>query len=149
METPVYEDRPQFDWWLRLILIGAPSAIFIAGAAVLSIEPLAGFILVVTAAFEALLFKAVFPTSYQIFPDRIRVALGGPLGFNIPFTRIRMVRPGGGAGFAPSVNFITSARNVIVIMTARGWWITISPSNKALFLDQLARYLGKDRVKSV
>ncbi len=147
MQTPVYEDLPRLDWWLKAIIILVLAGSFIPGIMLLSSDPEEAYPLFGTGVFVAALFKAVLPTRYQIFPDRIRVVLGGPFALSIRFDRIKAVRIGS-RGFRPTANFITSVRNVLEIVRVKGMAITISPSKKEVFLDQLALYLGKDKIEN-
>ncbi len=145
MQAPVHQDIPRYDLWLKVILWGVPVALATGGVVRLSMEARGAYWVLAEALFIALVFKAVMPTRYLVYPDRVRIALGGPLGMNIPFSRIRRVRRGT-AGLTPTINFVTSARGTIQIDRMGAMSVVISPSRPDFFLEQLALYLGKDRI---
>lgn len=94
--------------------------------------------------FDALLFKAVLPKRFQIFQDRLKIILGWPFAFNIPFSDIQEVRPG-----SPSQTFIywgsrlvTSKQGIVEIVHRHGLSLVISPANTDMFLEQLNQALG-------
>lgn len=46
-----------------------------------------------TTAFDALLFHLVLPRRYQVFDTRLRIVLGWPVHWDIPFSTIKEARP--------------------------------------------------------
>lgn len=94
--------------------------------------------------FDALLFNAVIPRRFQIFQDRVRVVLGRPFVFNIPFSTIREVRSvSGSKAFAYwGLRFATSSKAVVEIVRHKGLNVVISPANKNMFLEQLTQALN-------
>ena len=93
--------------------------------------------------FDALIFHAVLPRRYQIFQDRLRIILGHPFAFNIPFSTIREARSTSGLkAFAYwGLRFATSSKGVVEIVRHQGWNVVISPANEGLFLEQLNQAL--------
>jgi len=89
--------------------------------------------------FDGLLFHAVIPRRFQLFEDRLRIVLGSPFAFNVPYGVIREVRP------APSdeafvywgLRFATSTKNLIEIIRSEGLNMVISAGDKDMFLEQL------------
>jgi hypothetical protein len=78
------------------------------------------------------------PRRYQIFEDKIRIALGGPFGVNIPFSNIIRVVPAPGVKSIAygGIRLATSSRNVVEITRRRGGSIIISPRNRDVFIEQ-------------
>jgi len=92
MEKLVYEDTPGYDLWLKSILGGVLALTLILGVVLLSEDIGAALAMFGLTLFDALLFKAILPQRFQIYQDRVRIVLGGPLAINIPFSNIRTVR---------------------------------------------------------
>jgi hypothetical protein len=81
------------------------------------------------------------PQRYQVYSDKVRIVLGWPLAWNIPFTTIKEVRSASGAkAFAYNgVRFATSSKGIVEIIRSKGCNAVISPSNKEIFLEQVSR----------
>jgi hypothetical protein len=90
--------------------------------------------------FYAVLFRLVMPRKYQVYSDKVRIVLGGPFAWNIPFSTIKEVRLASGASaFAYNgVRFATSYRDVVEIRRSKGCNVVISVSNKDVFLEQVS-----------
>jgi len=144
MKSPaflLYEDTARTDTWLKLMLGGILVMFLVLGGVFLFQDKEDAFGMFGIAVFYALLFKIIMPQRYQIYSDKVRIVLGGPLAWNIPFTTIKEVRSASGAkAFAYSgVRFATSSKNVVEIRRSRGCNVVISPSNKEIFLEQASR----------
>ena len=139
----IFEDNPQYDLWLKLILGGIPAITFILGVVLLSSDLVTAMIMFGVTIFDALLFHAVLPRRYQIFPDKLRIALGRPFAVNIPLATITEARSASGAkAFAYwGIRFATSSRNVVEIVRHKGMNVVISPSRRDLFLEQMEQVL--------
>jgi hypothetical protein len=137
----LYEDTARTDAWLKLMLGGILVMFLVLGGVLLFQDKEDAFVMFGIAVFYALLFKIVMPQRYQIYSDKVRIVLGGPFAWNIPFTTIKEVRPASGvSAFAYSgVRFATSSKNVVEIRRSRGCNVVISPSNKEIFLEQVRR----------
>ncbi len=137
----LYEDTPRTDMWLKLLLGGIPVLLLVLGGVLLFQNKGGAFGMLGIAVFYALLFKIVMPQRYQIYSDKIRIVLGGPIAWNIPFSTVKEVRSASGAkafGYN-GVRFATSSKNVVEIRRSRGCNVVISPSNKDVFLEQASR----------
>ncbi|MBI4295499.1 MAG: PH domain-containing protein [Chloroflexi bacterium] len=134
----VYEDKPAYDIWLKLVLGGVLLITFVSGIALLFQEPEGAWVMFGETLFLALLFKAILPTRHQIFADRIRIVLGGPFAMNIPFTSIKEVRPGSSRQtmIYSGLRFATSAKTVVEITRREGMNVVISPGKREMFLEQ-------------
>jgi hypothetical protein len=137
----LYEDTSRTDMWLKLMLGGILVMFLVLGGVLLFQDEADAFVMFGVAVFYALLFKIIMPQRYQIYSDKIRIVLGGPLAWNIPLSTIKEVRSASGAkAFAYSgVRFATSSRNVVEIRRSRGCNVVISPSNRDIFLEQASR----------
>jgi len=138
-----YEDIPKYDLWLKLILGGTLAFTFVLSIVLLSVDLLGAWIAFGVTIFNVLLFHAILPRRYQIFQDKVRIALGRPFAFNIPLSTIREARSASGSkAFAyRGLRFATSSRSVVEIIRHKGWNVVISPANRDLFLEQLAQAL--------
>ena len=143
MKALVYEDAPRYDLWLKLILGGVLALTFILGVFLLFEDIVAAWVMFGVTLFDALLFKAILPQRFQIYQDRVRIVLGGPLAINIPFSNIRTVRTVSARKvFVYWGNrFATSTHSVVEIVRKEGLGLVISPANADTFLEQLNRVL--------
>jgi hypothetical protein len=143
----LYEDNPKVDMWLR-IMLGCILLMFLVLGLVLLFQDTEGaFAMFGALVLNALLFKLVMPQRYQIYSDRVRIVLGGPFAWNIPFHTIKEARSASGSkAFAYNgVRFATSVKGVVEITRSRGCNVVISPSNREVFLEQLNRALSLQR----
>ncbi len=152
MERPgclLYEDRPKIDPWIRLMFAGIVLLFVVMGLILLFEDIGTAFAMFGVAAFDAILFRMIMPTRYQIYSDRIRIVLGGPFAVTIALRTVREVRATSGAkAFAyGGVRFATSSKNVVEITRTRGCNYVISPANREVFLEQANRAL--EAVKKV
>ncbi len=136
----LYEDTARTDTWLKLMLGGILVMFLVLGGVLLFQDKEDAFGMFGIAVFYALLFKIIMPQRYQIYSDKVRIVLGWPFAWNIPFTTIKEVRPASGvSAFAYSgVRFATSSKNVVEIRRSKGCNAVISPSNKEIFLEQVS-----------
>ena len=139
----VYEARPLYDSWLKLLLGGTLAFTLFLGIGLLSVNLVGAEVALAATAFDALLFHATLPRRYQIFSDRVRIVLGRPFAVNIALSTIREARPASSAkAFAYwGIRFATSSRSVVEIVRSKGWNVVISPANRDLFLDQMTQVL--------
>jgi len=139
MPKPVYEDRPIYDIWLKLILSGVLALTFVLGMILVSENVEVALAMFGVTLFDALLFKAVLPRRFQIFEDRVRIVLGWHLAINIPFSNIVDARSASGSRvFAYwGIRFATSIHFVVEIVCKKGLNVIISPSKGDMFLEQL------------
>ena len=143
MNTMVYEDTPRYDSWLKLLLGSVLALTLILGFVLLSTDIGAAWVMFGVTLFDALLFKAILPRRFQIFQDRVRIVLGGPLAINIPFSNIRTVRTVSARKvFVYWGNrFATSTHSIVEIVRKQGMGVVISPANSDMFLEQLNQAL--------
>ena len=139
----LHEDAAEYDSWLKLILGGTLSFTLLLGVYLLYVDRTGALVCFGVTVFDALLFYAILPQRYQIWTDRVRIALGRPFSINLPLSTISEARPASGIkAFAYlGARFATSSKTVVEIVRHRGWNFVISPSNRELFLERLAEAL--------
>jgi hypothetical protein len=157
MKIVLYEDSPKYDLWLKIVLAFVPSLFIVLALliyyGVLPAESqeearIALAVLFATAIFILLLYWAILPKKYQILEDRIRISnfLGKPFPFDIiGFNTIEETRRAEDKrGLTWGINSITSIKkkNIIVIVRSKGMDVTISPSNRELFLQELNKAIA-------
>ena len=144
MNSLVYEDTPRYDFWLRFILGGVLALTFILGVVLLFEDIVVAWVMFGVTLFDALLFKAILPRRFQIFQDRVKIALGGPFAFDIPFSNIREVREASARKvFAYwGLRFATSTESIVEIVRKKGLSLVISPANRDMFLEQFNQALS-------
>ena len=137
----LYEDTPRTDTWLKLMLGGILIILLALGIGLLFEETEDAFVIFGVTIFDALSFRLVMPQRYQVYSDKVRIVLGWPLAWNIPFTTIKEVRSASGAkAFAYNgVRFATSSKGIVEIIRSKGCNAVISLSNKEIFLEQVSR----------
>lgn len=135
----LYEDASRTDMWLKLMLVGIPMIFLVLGLVLLFQDTASAFGMFGVTIFYAVLFRLVMPRKYQVYSDKVRIVLGGPFAWNIPFSTIKEVRPASRASaFAYNgVRFATSYRDVVEIRRSKGCNVVISVSNKDVFLEQV------------
>ena len=139
----VYEDTPRYDLWLKLILGGVLTLTFILGIVIFPEDVECALAMFGITIFDAILFKAILPRRFQIFQDRLRIALGKPLAVNIPLTKSQEARLASGRkAFAyGGLRLATSSRYLVEIVRKKGLNLVISPSSGDAFLEQLNQAL--------
>ncbi len=127
------EDAP-FGLLLRVITLIVPASLLGLGAYLLSIgETEGGAVVLGETAIVAVIFLFVFPRRYEVYEDHLRIALGGPFGFNIGFDRIERIEVTRQASF--TINFATRiTRTYVRIVRKRGSAIAITPRSNEEFV---------------
>jgi hypothetical protein len=143
----LYEDTPRYDIWLKLVLGGVLAMTLVLGVVLLFSETEGAFVMFGVTAFDAALFTLIMPRRYQIYSDKLRIVLGGPFAWNIPFSTIKEARPASSLkAFAyGGVRFATSSKGVVEIARSKGCSVVISLANREVFLEQLNRALSLNR----
>ena len=151
MNILLYEDTPQHDFWLKLILGGVLALTFVLGVLFINEDIRAASAMFGVTLFDAVLFKLILPRRFQIFEDKLRILLGGPFAINIPFSNIADAKSASGSkAFAYwGIRFATSTRNVVEIVRKKGLNLVISPTHDDMFLEQLnqARWLQSNSTR--
>jgi len=139
MHIPVYEDRPVYDIWLKLIIGGVLALTFVLGVALIREDTGVAVTMFGVTLFDALLFKTVIPRRFQIFDDRLKIVLGWPFVINILFSNIADARSASRRKIFVywGIRFATSTRHVVEIVRKKGLNLVISPSKEDMFLEEL------------
>jgi hypothetical protein len=139
----VYEDEPAPGYLLTLIFLLLPAMLLAAVIYLWSSgESTGGPVLVAEALFIGLIFWIIFPRSYRVYDDHIRIVLGGPFSIKVGFDRIRKVEVTSKTSL--TVNFVTAlARTHVKINKKTGLAIAITPRNQDMFTDHANRALDQ------
>ena len=141
----LYEDRPRYDTWFKLLVVFIPTLVLTLGFLFLyrvlpskseSGATIGASYLFAVAAFDSVLFWAITPRKFQVFEDKLKIVLGNHLSFSISFDTIKEARRAAGRKALAywGLRFTTSTRNVVEIMRSKGVQVVISPDNADLFL---------------
>ena len=100
----LYQDKPAYGLFLKLIMIALPGALLITSIYLFSSsENTGGLVLLAEAFIVGLIFWSVFPRSYQVYEDHLRIVLGGPFSIKVGFDKIEAIsvtsRPNIGINF--------------------------------------------------
>jgi hypothetical protein len=136
-----YEDIPKYDSWLKTFIIGLTALTLIPGLIFLFFNTELAITMFALTVFDGLLFYFIIPRRFQIYEDRLRIQLGGPLAFNLSLENINKARQGSRDDIFIywGIKFGTSTSNVVEIVRKRGMNIIITPANYDEFLNQLNR----------
>jgi hypothetical protein len=139
MEYLIYQDKPNTDIWMRMVL-GIPLVALAAGGIVAMHEDASvGLILLGEAAVLFILFICILPIAYRIYSDKIQIAFRVPWSFNIPFSNIKTIKPP--RWFSGGINLPTcfSPSRALEIIRLKGMSVNISPSKRQAFIDQFQK----------
>jgi len=137
MDSIIYEDNPQYDAWLKGIMM-LPVFFILLGLYYLFIRDLGSATgLFATALLMGAIYWAVLPRKYQILDSKLRIVLGGQFSFNVPFDNLELA--GKQEGISLGLNFATTfvTEHVVEIKRKKGMNVNITPSNRDLFLENL------------
>jgi len=145
MNILLYQDKPKYDLWLKFILGSIIACTFILGIIFISQDTEAAIVMFGITLFDGLLFKAILPRRFQIFDDKLRIVLGGPLSVSIALSNIAEVKPASGSKVFVywGIQFATSTSHVVEIIRKKGLNLIISPSNPDMFLEQFKQAQNK------
>ncbi len=143
MSYLIYEERAQFDSWLKWIIGGTLALTLVMGVVFLLFDVASALAMFGVTVFDALLFNAILPRRYQIYQDRLRIVLGKPFAVSISFATIKEARSAAGSAtfIYWGIRFATSAKSVVEIIRSKGLNIVISPADRDAFLEQLTQAL--------
>ena len=140
--------KARYDWWVRAVL--AASFVVLVVIALIMFAAghiLEGAIMLGVILFDALLLWSLLPQSYEIRPEGLRIVLGWPWRFSIPFDTVAEIHAGrgfqaltyGGLRFSPSV------KTPVVVRRSRGVSVVISPQDRQEFIDAVNEALSRYR----
>lgn len=143
MDSIIYQDDTNRDIWLKLIL--AVPVLIILGTAFYSLgtsDVKTAIEMFGVAILILLIFWLIFPQKYVILDSKVKIVLGGPFSFNIPFNSIKTARIP--KGFTTGVNFPSSfsGKHAVQIVRKKGMNVNITPANRELFLKNLEKAMN-------
>lgn len=136
MDDTIYEDRPTPDVWIRIIML-LPAAILLImaferyrnGDVAITLYLASGSILL------SVIMPLLIPRKYCILESGIRIVLGGPMAFTIPFRKVTAVRPARVTTLG--VNFPANFKqsHTLEIVRRGALPVTITPDDDAAFIE--------------
>jgi len=141
----VYQDKPTYGLLLKVIIGVVPAAMLVAGISLFSSGDSAGAILLFAETlFVGAIFWAVFPRSYQVYEDHLRIVLGGPFSIKVNFGNINEVVVTSKQGF--TMNFVTRLTWTHVLINVKGGLdIAITPRDSESFIENANQALEEWR----
>ena len=130
----IFQDPPAQGSALKVIFLIAPLLMIFAGFYLWSIGEIEGALtLLADALIIGLILRLLLPRSYQVYGDRIRIVLGGPLALNFTFRQIKSIQSS--SKMVATMNFVTAFRKQYVLITrSPGMSIAITPEHNDLFV---------------
>jgi hypothetical protein len=142
----LYQDEPSA-MMLRVLFLIIPAILLFTGIRVWSADHPGGVFLIAEGLLVGILLQIVLPRRYQIYEDRLRIALGGPFGVTLRFDRIRGIQVAGKTAF--TVNLVsTFTRKYTVVTMKNGLGFAITPKANEDFVER-ARQAMADRQRSM
>lgn len=135
----VFEDGPVYDK-LNKYLVGGIIAIPLIIAIVLLTQDILGAtIMFGVTVFDAILFWCILPKRFLVYEDRLKIVLGGPFSYTIPFRDITNVRQATKdmAWVYWGLRLGTSQKYQVEIDRKNGLGVIISPSMENEFIERL------------
>jgi hypothetical protein len=163
LDNLIYEDQPPpYNSWVKvtpfiylLLLVFIVLYLIVNG---FPIEMLARGLILPVFIFPvivAIYYWAATPRKYQIFENRIKIILGGPFSYSVPFDNIALAESGTWKDlwrfFGQFRDFVTcqSGEHLLKIVSVKGGVINITPGNRELFLDNLNKAREKWRTEKI
>ncbi len=153
MDSIIYEDNPHYDVWIKGIMM-LPIFFIVIGLYFLftaGIEAAVGVF--ATGLLMGAVYWAVFPRKYQVLDSKLKIVLGGPFSFNIPYDTLKTASKPEGVNFG--INFATTfiSEHAVEIKRTRGMTVNITPGNRDRFLENLNKAVydwknGRSKVSS-
>jgi hypothetical protein len=141
VDSVVYEDTPRYDVYLKAIMVLPVFFVLLGAHYLITAQIEAAISMFAATLLMAAIYWAILPRKYQIFDSKFKIVLGGPFSFTIPFSNLKASRAPKGATFG--LNFATcfSSQRTVQIIRKKGWYVNITPSDRALFLENLNKAL--------
>lgn len=145
MESLIYEDTPRYDVWLKAIMVLPLFFVLIGAFYLAASQPESAIGMFATAVLMAAIYWAVFPRKYRILESKVKIVLGGPFSFDIPFDSIETARAPQGASVGINFPSSFSSKNAVQIVRRKGLNVNITPSDREVFLENLDEALNSWR----
>jgi hypothetical protein len=143
MESLLHRDPTHRDIWLKLILaipiivILIPALLYLAGN-----DRRTAYEMLAIVAVIAIVMWLIIPRQYLILEDRLKIVLGGPFSFSIPFKNIKTARIPKGTTLGVNFPSSLSSKHVVEIVRNGRLSVTITPNDRDLFLKTLEKGLN-------
>jgi hypothetical protein len=135
----IFEDKPVYDKWNKYVLVGIIAIPLVVGIVLTAVDILGAAIMFGVTVFDALLLWCILPKRFLVYEDRIKIVLGGPFSYTIPFLDIVEVKQATRdmAVIYWGMRLGTSLKFQVVIERKNGLSVLISPSMENAFIEQL------------
>lgn len=135
----VFEDRPVWDKLNRYLIGGILAVPLIVTVVLLTQDTLGAAIMFGVTVFDAVLIWCILPKKFLVFEDRLKIVLGGPFSYTIPFRDIINVSQATKdmAWVYWGLRLGTSQKYQVEIDRKNGMGVILSPSMEKEFIEQL------------
>jgi hypothetical protein len=135
----IFEDKPVYDKWNKYVLVGIIAIPLVVGIVLTAVDILGAAIMFGVTVFDALLLWCILPKRFLVYEDRIKIVLGGPFSYTIPFLDIVEVKQATRdmAVIYWGMRLGTSLKFQVVIERKNVLSVLISPSMENAFIEQL------------
>ena len=135
----IFEDKPVYDRFNKYmvgIILTIPLVIAIV---LLTQDTLGAAIMFGVTVFDAILFWCILPKRFVVYEDRLKIVLGGPFSYTIPFRDIVQVQQAtkDKAFVYWGMRLGTSLKFQVEIKRKNGLSVLISPAMENDFIEQL------------
>jgi hypothetical protein len=143
--TPLFQTPAKYGRFIKIMLGIAPLLLLVVGFVELNGNPADAYGLFGTGAGVLLLYWLILPHRFEIYPDRLRVILGGPFAFNIGFAEITAVEvlPPARAFAISGLKMATDAGTALIIKRRGKLDVSLSPRDRDEFLRVLEETMGQ------
>lgn len=135
----VFEDKPVYDKLNKYLIGGILAVPLIVAIVLLTQDILGAAIMFGITVFDAILFWCILPKRFLAYEERLKIVLGGPFSYTIPFRDIINVRQATKdmAWVYWGLRLGTSQKFQVEIERKNGLGVIISPSMENDFIEQL------------
>lgn len=135
----VFEDKPVYDKLNKYLIGGILAVPLIVTIVLLTQDILGAAIMFGITVFDAILFWCILPKRFLAYEERLKIVLGGPFSYTIPFRDIINVRQATKdmAWVYWGLRLGTSQKFQVEIERKNGLGVIISPSMENDFIEQL------------
>ncbi|UCC17499.1 MAG: PH domain-containing protein [Dehalococcoidales bacterium] len=140
----VFEDIPVYDNLNKYLISGIIAIPLIVAIVLLTQDILGAAIMFGVTVFDALLIWCILPKRFLVYEDRLKIVLGGPFSYTVPFRDITNVRQATKdmAWVYWGMRLGTSLKFQVEIERKNGLGVIISPSMVNEFIEQLNQARG-------
>jgi hypothetical protein len=135
----VFEDKPVYDKLNKYLIGGILAVPLVVTIVLLTQDILGAAIMFGVTVFDVLLFWCILPKRFLVYEDRVKIVLGGPFSYTIPFRDIIEVKQATKdmAWVYWGMRLGTSLKFQVEIERENGLGVIISPSMENDFIEQL------------